>query len=1011
MNLQKNTLLLILCCCISIESYGQVKPNFKLPKLTSTLKSVSFRSSVPDSFKILAIRVEFKKDVDEGSTGNGLFDLTLPALGSDFQFDPPPHNSIYFLAHIKALSNYYKKVSNGKVIIDLKGSVLTPSSRNGAYSLSDSMRFYSPNLDDETNDQRLAQLFYQSIKAASIDIADFNAFDLVTIFHAGVGKDFVFQLDLSPFDVPSAYLDSDFLSKYLTVAEFSELQAFGVEKGIILPETQSQEGFDIALNGTFALLFGSFLGLPSLWDTDTGNPGIGKWGLMDQGSNNMSGSMPAYPSAFTRIIMGWDRAEIISSGTAVPVAMAGSDSGTHIYRIPINSKEYFLVENRSNRSVKKAGFDSLKVGRDTTFVKFDSEKSGVIVNVVNYDAGLPGSGLLIWHIDNEVIAANRASNSINNDIDNRGVALEEGDGSEDIGHEFGFLQPGGGSEVGSPWDPFYAKNPAWYFQNPNFVPENLDSAVAFTSKTNPDNKSNSGAFTGLNFTNISKAGDLMTFDLSSDLLANGFPVFFTDLEMPGSNSPAVADFNNDGNKELFIALPNGRIQIWTMNGDMVQEYSPYRNLFTDIGDTVDGSIVVTDLGGNDSLELIVAGINGIVQMFEVNILGFPLPPNLATPVWTVDIESKIIATPLVAEGAIYVGGVDGSITKIDYGGNILSTSSGTSTIRSMAYSNTSGLIHSGEHVVRGIINQNQAFYISVNFDGIVKIDEVDPLLLEVSSSGYEPLQFRYDTGDSILSSPALADIDADGELELIITGNNKLWAFNGNLSLVANFPVTINGQNPVGQIQSSPVIGDVDGDGLPDIVFGAPNGLVYGYHGDGSLVDGFPLSTGGSIHSTLVIDDVIPGGPIEIVAASNDGYLYMWSMLEDAEADPLLPWPTFAGNNERMNYAPPSTFDSPAANEKLLEPGKVFAYPNPAKGNETRIRYFVSEVSSVDIMIFDMAGEYVDALQDEHIIQNEYNETVWNVSRVSSGVYLARVTATGVDGSSSSTIIKIAVVK
>ncbi|MCH7495867.1 MAG: T9SS type A sorting domain-containing protein, partial [Candidatus Marinimicrobia bacterium] len=268
-----------------------------------------------------------------------------------------------------------------------------------------------------------------------------------------------------------------------------------------------------------------------------------------------------------------------------------------------------------------------------------------------------------------------------------------------------------------------------------------------------------------------------------------------------------------------------------------------------------------------------------------------------------------------------------------------------------------------------------------------------------------------ETGDSILSSPALADIDADGELELVITGKNKLWAFNANLTLVDNFPVTIDNQNPVGQILSSPVVGDVDGDGLPDIVFGAPNGLVYGYHGDGSPVDGFPLSTGGSVNSTPVIDDVIPGGPIEVVAASEDGYLYMWTMLEDAEINPVLPWPTFAGNNERTNYAPPSTFASPAANEELMESSKVFAYPNPAEGNETRIRYFVGEVSSVQIMIFDMAGEYVSTLRDEYIQQDEYNEIVWNVSEVSSGVYLARVTAKGVNGNSSSTIIKIAVVK
>ena len=1007
MNLQKFTLLLLICFCFPIESYGQYQPNIKLPNASLTPKLGLFRSSVPDLFKLLAIRVEFKKDTDDGSTGNGLFDLSFPSIGSDLKFDPPPHNNIYFSAHIKALSNYYKKVSGGKVLIDLERSVVSPSSRNGAYQLSDSMRFYSPNLDDETNDQRLAQLFYQSIKAASVDIADYNAFDVVTIFHAGVGKDFVFQLDLTPFDIPSAYLDSDFLSKNLSAGEFSELQAFGVEKGIILPETQSQEGFDIALNGTFALLFGSFLELPSLWDTDTGNPGIGKWGLMDQGSNNMSGSVPAYPSAYTRFSIGWDEAKTIRIGTSLPVSIAGSDGGTGIYRIPINSNEYFLVENRSRNTAAIEGFDLLIVGGDTAFVKYDSEKSGVIVSVANYDAGLPGSGMLIWHIDKEVIAANRASNTINNDIDNRGVALEEGDGSQDIGHEFGFLQPGGGSEAGSPWDPFYAKNPAWYFQNPNFVPENLDSTVAFTNETNPDNRSNLGGYTGINITNISKAGEVMTFDLSNGLLVDGFPFPLEDSNLGSTNSPAVADFDGDGVKEIFMTLPNGAIQITTMRNGSFEPYNSRRKVFTDVGDSVAGSILVTDLGGNDSLEIIVAGINGTVQMYEHEIN----PSSLfeATPVWSVDIGSEIRATPLVAEGIIWVGGVDGSLSRINFGGDII-TGFGNGTIRSMAFSNSTHLLTSDEHVVTGSIYGRSGWAITVSEEGIVQIERTG-IEANDNLNSNNIIQYRYDTGDSILSSPALADIDADGELELIITGNNKLWAFNANLTLVDNFPVTINNQNPVGYILSSPVVGDVDGDGFPDIVFGAPNGLVYGYHGDGSLVDGFPLSTGGSVNSTPVIDDVIPGGPIEIVVASEDGFLYMWTMLEDAENDPVLPWPTFAGNNERTNYAPPSTFSALAVNNELMESGKVFAYPNPAKGNETKIRYFVTEVNDVEIMIFDMAGEFVHTLQGEHIQKNEFNETVWDVSGVSSGVYLARVTATGVNGKSSSTIIKIAVVK
>jgi len=62
-------------------------------------------------------------------------------------------------------------------------------------------------------------------------------------------------------------------------------------------------------------------------------------------------------------------------------------------------------------------------------------------------------------------------------------------------------------------------------------------------------------------------------------------------------------------------------------------------------------------------------------------------------------------------------------------------------------------------------------------------------------------------------------------------------------------------------------------------------------------------------------------------------------------------------------------------------------------------------------MIFDMAGEFVTKLVNTDIAQNEYNETVWNVSNVSSGVYLARVTAHGSSGGLSSKVIKVAVIK
>ena len=80
------------------------------------------------------------------------------------------------------------------------------------------------------------------------------------------------------------------------------LNGHQISYGIILPETQNHLHYDISLDmfsdasfpcdyqygltGTFALMMGFAIGLPPLWNIETGESGVGIFGLMDQGSNN-----------------------------------------------------------------------------------------------------------------------------------------------------------------------------------------------------------------------------------------------------------------------------------------------------------------------------------------------------------------------------------------------------------------------------------------------------------------------------------------------------------------------------------------------------------------------------------------------------------------------------------------------------------------------------------------------------------------------------------------------------
>ncbi|MFA6026960.1 MAG: T9SS type A sorting domain-containing protein, partial [Ignavibacteriaceae bacterium] len=109
-----------------------------------------------------------------------------------------------------------------------------------------------------------------------------------------------------------------------------------------------------------------------------------------------------------------------------------------------------------------------------------------------------------------------------------------------------------------------------------------------------------------------------------------------------------------------------------------------------------------------------------------------------------------------------------------------------------------------------------------------------------------------------------------------------------------------------------------------------------------------------------------------------------------------------------------NSFIEKAANtnsiSEFFPKAKAYNWPNPVYDGQTFIRYYVSEDSKINIKIFDLAGDFVAELNNTAIGGMD-NETTWNVNNIQSGIYLARVEATGTSGKTESTIIKIAIVK
>jgi hypothetical protein len=144
-------------------------------------------------------------------------------------------------------------------------------------------------------------------------------------------------------------------------------------------------------------------------------------------------------------------------------------------------------------------------------------------------------------------------------------------------------------------------------------------------------------------------------------------------------------------------------------------------------------------------------------------------------------------------------------------------------------------------------------------------------------------------GDVIRSSPAIGDLDGDGRPEVVIGSNNgRVGAFRASGQKMAGFwPVTVPAA-----VRSSPAIGDIDGDRRMEIVCGCDDGNLYAWNHDGSRLTGWPKSTSGYIVSTPTITDLDGDGKVEVLVGSGDHNLYIWKL--NAPYDPkLMEWPMF----------------------------------------------------------------------------------------------------------------------
>ena len=268
-------------------------------------------------------------------------------------------------------------------------------------------------------------------------------------------------------------------------------------------------------------------------------------------------------------------------------------------------------------------------------------------------------------------------------------------------------------------------------------------------------------------------------------------------------------------------------------------------------------------------------------------------------------------------------------------------------------------------------------------------------------------------------APALGDLDGDGNLDLAVVTDERIWVRNDGGADLRGWPLRLFEAHwvleefidkPDDGPASAPLIADIDDDGANELIVVSRLGLTHAFETDAHPVDGWPRLASGAVAAPLLFDYSGEAGSrrgLALFEALGDslsrGGRSRSTRLNALDLGPAgsqpgpAEWTAWGGSSARRFRRAPGEASVVTGPSRIVRNQRPRIFPNPARGESARVRFYSGAAHEARVVVYNLEGEELRRVSRQ-MDAGSTREVDFSVRGLAPGPYVCRLDYVGRDG-------------